>query len=128
MKLQRSLLRAYSALLRLYPSNFKRRFATEMLDVAQEAEPTDLPFFFCDTAASVLQSWLKVATTGATAPAEPNGNLALGESRLTAARLAQGVALSVAILLAACYVSRLRFWQVPAGEDCRAIPSQNAQP
>lgn len=127
MNLHRVLLRAYSALLRLYPSSFKRRFATEMLEVAQAAETADLPFFLCDTAASVLQTWLEVARTGATAPAEPDCYLALGESRLTAARLAQGFVLSVAILLATCYISRLPFWQLPADGDCRAAYSQKAQ-
>ena len=127
MKLQQVLLSAYSALLQLYPSSFKKRFAAEMLEVAQAAEPTDWLFFLCDTTASVLQSWLEVATTGATAPAEPDGYLALGDSRLTAARLAQVFVLSVVILLAACYISRLPFWQLPADEDCRAISTQKAQ-
>jgi hypothetical protein len=34
-----------------------------MLEVAQAAESADLPFFLCDTTASVLQRWLEVATT-----------------------------------------------------------------
>lgn len=127
MKLQCVLLSAYSALLHLYPSTFKERFAAEMLEVAQAAEAADLPFFFCDTTASVLQTWLEVATTGATAPADPDGYLALGESRLTAARLGQGFVLSVALLLAACYISQLPFWQLPADGDCRAIPGQKVK-
>jgi hypothetical protein len=126
-EVQRRLLWTYDLLLQLYPPTFRRRFAPEMLELAEAAEPGEWLLIFGDTSLAILRSWLDAATMDAKpVSAEPDGYLALGESRLAPMRLVQGLVLSVAIILGACYVSSLPFSYLPVYPDCKASSTENA--
>ncbi len=51
--------------------------------------------------------------------------LALGESALTAARLFQGLVLSMVIILGPCYIDWLAYLQPP---KCQPIAAENVSP
>jgi hypothetical protein len=116
-------LRAYRCLLRLYPPAFKKRFATEMLELAEAAEPGEWPLIFGDTSLAIVRCWLEpAARRSAAVPAGPDAYLALGESSLSAARLFQGLVLSTAILVALCYFGSLGYLELP---KCHAVAAEN---
>jgi hypothetical protein len=125
MKMKGSLLSAYGLLLRLYPPDFRERFADEMLDLAAEADPAEWPLIFGDTMIAILRSWLHAIVAGLTpVPAGPDAYLALGESRLTPATLLQGFALTVVLILGLYYVTTLRYSELPDSwdsSDCSAV-------
>src|SRR5215831_1970237 len=114
---------AYRCLLALYPSDFRKRFGAEMMEIAEAAEPSEWLLIFADTSLAILRSRLKLTTADRTIVcAGPVGYLALAESRLPAARLIQAVILLVAIMLAACYVDSLPWlWRFPDYPDCKGI-------
>jgi hypothetical protein len=128
MTVQGLVLSAYRCLLWLYPSAFRKRFGTEMLQLAEAMEPTDWPLIFKDTCLGILRAWVQVAAADATLlSAEPVSYLGLGESRLTGLRLVQGFVLSVAILVGAwCVDSVPSLWRFPEYPDCNDIPAKNA--
>ena len=73
MRVRRCLLCAYRLLLQLYPSAFRKRFAPEMLELAEAAETTEWPLIFGDTSVAIIRSWAEAAATHSTATrAEPN--------------------------------------------------------
>ncbi len=123
MNIQRCLLWTYRFLLQLYPPAFRKRFATEMLELAEAAELDEWPLIFGDTSVGILRCWLTpAAASSAAAPAGPDAYLALGASALTASRLLQGCALSMAIIVGLCYVGSLGYLELP---KCHAIAAEN---
>ena|ERR1700690_2721399 len=102
------LLGVYRFLLLLYPPAFRKRFAPEMLELVAAAELGEWPLILGDTSVALIRCWLEpAATNSAAVPA--GAYLALGESALTASRLFQGLALSIAIILGLCYLGSRRF-------------------
>jgi hypothetical protein len=110
-------------LLQLYPPAFRKRFAVEMLEFAEAAEPREWPLIFGDTSVAIVRCWLQPARTSSTVvPAGQDAYLALGESGLTASRLLLGLVLSTAILVGLCYVGSLGYSELP---QCHSIATEN---
>lgn len=123
MSIRRCLLFTYRFLLRLYPCAFRERFAPEMLEVAEAAEPTEWPLIFGDTSVAIVRCWLEPAPSSSTVvPAGQDAYLALGEFALTASRLFQGFVLSLAIILGLCYLGSIDYLQLP---KCHPIAAEN---
>jgi hypothetical protein len=117
----RSLLWAYRFLLRLYPPVFRKRFAREMLEIAEVAESSEWPLIFGDTGFAIVRCWLE-GDRAATAIVEPNVYLGLGESPVRRLRFVQGFVLSIAILIGLCYFSH---WT--AYRECPGKTTESAQ-
>src|SRR5271170_1636458 len=108
------LLWAYRFLLQMYPPAFRRRFAPEMLELAEAAEPSEWALIFGDTSLAIVRCWLQPSATGSAAvPAGQDAYLALGESGLKVSRLVQGLVLSTAIIVGLCYVGSLGYLDLP---------------
>jgi hypothetical protein len=71
MTAQRCLLGAYRVLLQFYPPAFRRRFAEEMLELAEAAELGEWPLIFGDTSVGIVRCWMDGGRV-ASAVAEPN--------------------------------------------------------
>ncbi len=95
-------LRAYTLLLRLYPRQFSRRFAPEMLQIAEAAEASEWPLMFWDTGVAIVRCWIEgsYSTT-----AEPDSYMPVGEFQLNVPGLLRGVALAFLLTTAVGYVS-----------------------
>jgi hypothetical protein len=104
MNIHRYLLYAYQFLLRFYPPPFRKRFAPEMLELAEAAEPAEWPLIFGDTSVAILRCWLQGSPSTAVL-AEPNAYLSLGESPVGGSALLHGFVLSIAIIAGLCYVN-----------------------
>lgn len=119
--MQRCVLFAYGLLLLLYPPAFRRRFTTEMLEIAAAAEPAEWPLIFGDTSLAIVRLWLEPGVPH-TAPvtAEPDAYLALGESGLPTLRILQGLAM--VIVLGLSYLGSLGYLELPR---CHAIAAEN---
>src|SRR5208282_2713844 len=104
MNFQRFWLSAYRLLLLLYPSAFRKRFALEMLEIAESAEVAEWPLILGDTSVAILRCWFEGSPSTA-ALAEPNAYLALGESPVRRWGFLQGFVLTLAILVGLCYFS-----------------------
>ena len=89
-------------MLQLYPPTFRRRFASEMLEVAEAAEPAEWPLIFGDTSVAIVRCWIEGSPSTA-ALAEPNAYLPVGASSLPAFGFLQGLILSTVIILALLY-------------------------
>ena len=88
MNPQRCVLFAYNVLLLFYPPSFRRRFATEMLEIAEAAEPAEWPLIFGDTSLAIVRSWLEPGVPhSAAVTAGPDAYLAIGESGLPTLRI-----------------------------------------
>jgi hypothetical protein len=123
MSIRPCLLFTYRCLLQLYPPAFRQRFALEMLELAEAAEPTEWPLILGDTSVAIVRCWLGPARTSSTVvPAVPGAYLALGESALSPSRLLQGLVLSTAIILGICYAGSLGYVELPR---CHAIAAEN---
>lgn len=122
MTVRRCLLRTYRLLLLLYPYAFRQRFAPEMLELAEAAEPGEWPLIFSDTSLAIVRSWLKPATTSTLAPAGQDAYLALGQSALTPSRFLLGFVLSLAIIVGLAYAGSLSYLQLP---KCHPIAAEN---
>jgi hypothetical protein len=126
MNMRPWLLRAYSLLLRLYPSPFRRRFAAEMLELAAAAEPREWPLILGDTTLAILRFRLSPAVAMFDEAPAHIGALdsypALGDSPLSVVRLLQGFVLAAAILVGLWYISSLRYWE-PAVHYSDCTPS-----
>lgn len=123
MSMRLGLLWAYRCLLQLYPPAFRRRFATEMLELAEAAEPGEWALIFGDTGVAIVRCWLQpMASSSAALPAGQDAYLALGEFSLSAARLFQGLVLSTAILIGLCYFGSLGYLELP---KCHAVAAEN---
>jgi hypothetical protein len=123
MKIRRCLLFTYRFLLQLYPYAFRERFAPEMLELAEAAEPTEWPLIFGDTSVAIVRCWLEPAASRPTVvPAGQDAYLALGESALSASRVLQGLVLSIAIIVGLSYVGSVGSLQLP---KCHPIAAEN---
>ncbi len=122
MSMRRCLLCTYRLLLQLYPYAFRQRFAPEMLELAEAAEPGEWPLIFSDTSLAIVRSWLKPAATSSTLVPAGDAYLALGESGLAPSRLLLGFVLSLAIIAGLCYAGSLGYLQLP---KCHSIAAEN---
>jgi hypothetical protein len=123
MSTRRCLLCIYRLSLWLYPAAFRKRFADEMLEFAEAAEPGEWPLIFGDTGLGIVRCWLEPSGTGSTVqPAGQPAYLALGASALTPARLFLGLALSTAIVLTLCYFGSIGYVDLPR---CHAVAAEN---
>jgi hypothetical protein len=123
MNMRRCLLYVYRVLLSLYPASFRKRFAAEMLECAEAAEPHEWPLIFGDTGLGIVRCWLEPSCGDSTVqPAGKSAYLALGASGLTPARLFLGLALSTAIILSLCYFGSLGYVDLP---KCHAVATEN---
>jgi hypothetical protein len=104
MSVRRSFLHAYRTLLCLYPASFKKRFAVEMLQLAEAAEPAEWPLIFGDTSIAVVRCWLQ-GTRSTAALAEANAYVPLGTSRISASVFLPGLVLSIMIIAGFAYVN-----------------------
>ena len=103
MNIQRCLLCTYSLLLQLYPPAFRKRFAPEMLELAEAAAPAEWPLIFGDTSVAIVRCWLEGSSSAAMV-AEPNAYLPLGGFPVRASGVLHGFVLSTAIIVGLCYV------------------------
>jgi hypothetical protein len=60
------LLRVYRRLLQLYTPAFRKRFAVEMPELAEAAEPREWPLIFGDSSVVIVRCWLQPAGTSST--------------------------------------------------------------
>jgi hypothetical protein len=104
MNLHRCWLCAYRLLLHLYPPAFRKRFASEMLEVVEADESPQWPLIFADSGVAIVRCWME-GTHSTAVLAEPNGYLSLGGSPVRPLGLLQGFVLSTAIILGVCYVA-----------------------
>src|SRR5215469_13475258 len=58
MNTRQYLLSTYRLMLQLYPPTFRRRFASQMLEVAEAAEPAEWPLVFGDTSVAFVRCWI----------------------------------------------------------------------
>src|SRR2546430_1936170 len=104
MKVQQPLLYGYRLLLRCYPSAFRKRFAPEMLELAEAADLAEWPLIVGDTGVAILRCWLE-GSPSTVALADPNAYLSLGESPIKGSALIHGFVLTIAVLAGLCYVN-----------------------
>jgi len=102
MNTRQYLLSTYRLMLQLYPPTFRRRFASQMLEVAEAAEPAEWPLIFGDTSVAIVRCWIEGSPSTA-ALAEANAYLPVGASSLPAFGFLQGLILSTVIILALLY-------------------------
>ena len=121
MTIQRCLLGSYRLMLRLYPPAFRKRFAEEMLEVAEAAEPGEWALMFGDTGLGIVRCWLEGSPSTAVV-AEPNAYIPVGESNVARWGLLQGFVLSIAILVGLCYLSH---WT--AYRECPGTASESTR-
>ena len=116
MSIRRGLLSTYRLLLQLYPPAFRKRFAAEMVELAEAAEAAEWPLIFGDTSVAIVRCWMEGSPSTAVV-AEPNAYLSLGESPIVRWGLLRGFVLSLAIIGALCYVNyRWTPCYAPAGQ------------
>lgn len=101
MNTQQFVFGAYRLLLQFYPPAFRKRFAPEMLELAQAAGPAEWPLIFGDTTAGIVRCWVEGSPSTAEL-AEPNAYFALGGSPVRS--LGLGFVLSTAIIFSLAYV------------------------
>lgn len=121
--MRRCLLFNYRLLLQLYPPAFRKRFALEMLELAQAADANEWPLIFGDTSLAILRCWL-AGNGSTTVAAGPDAYLSLGESPLRGARLLQGFVLSIAFIVGLYYAN---YSQTPSDSQCTVIPTDSAR-
>jgi hypothetical protein len=101
MRIQRCVLSTYGLLLRMYPSAFRKRFASEMLELVGAAEFREWPLIFADTSVAIVRCWFEGSPSTARLT-EPNAYMSLGGSSLRS--LGLGFVLSTAILAGFAYM------------------------
>ncbi len=122
MNIRRCLMFGYRFLLHLYPYAFRRRFASEMMQLAAEAEPSEWPLIFGDTSLAIVRCWLDPSPPSSTAAPDHDAYLAVGGSALSASRLFQGLALALVLILGFSYLGSLGYMELPR---CHAVAAQN---
>ena len=100
MNTQQIALGAYRLLLQFYPPAFRKRFAPEMLELAEAAGPSEWLLIFSDTSVGIVRCWVEGSPSTA-ALAEPNSSFSLGGS--PARSLGLGFVLSTALILSLAY-------------------------
>jgi hypothetical protein len=121
MNFQRCFLTAYRLLLLFYPAPFRRRFAPEMLEIAESADIAEWPLIFGDTCVAILRCRI-VGIPSTDALPEPNAYLAIGGSPVRRWGFLRGFVLTLAILVGLCYFSH---WT--AYRECPGKTSETAQ-
>jgi hypothetical protein len=104
MNIRKCFLYAYRILLVFYPPSFRRRFATEMLELAAAADITEWPLIFGDTSVAIVRCWVQGSPSTAALP-EPNAYVPLKESPISAFVLLPGLVLSIVIIAGFSYVN-----------------------
>ncbi len=123
MNIRRGLLLVYRFLLYFYPYAFRQRFATEMMQLAAEAEPGEWPLILGDTGLAIVRSWLEPSSPASiVTPGRQDAYVAIGGSALSASRLFLGLALSLSIILGLCYAGSLGNVDLP---KCHAVAAGN---
>jgi hypothetical protein len=122
MSTRRCLLCIYRILLWLYPATFRKRFAAEMLEFAEAAEPKEWPLIFGDTSVAIVRSWL-AGSPSTVAAVEPDAYLSLGGSSIRGWGLLQGLVLSIAIIGGLWYAN----YRVPYYRLCTGNASVSAR-
>ena len=102
MRIQRCVLCIYGLLLRMYPSAFRKRFASEMLELVGAAELREWPLIFADTSVAIVRCWFEGSPSTA-ALSEPNAYMPVGGSSLR--NLGLGFVLSTAMIAGLAYMS-----------------------
>jgi hypothetical protein len=117
------LLFGYRFLLYFYPYAFRRRFQTEMMQLAAEAAPGEWPMILGDTSLAIVRSWLEPPSPREiVSPTRPDAYVAVGGSALRTSRLLLGLALSLSIILGLCYAGSLGHVEAP---KCHAVATEN---
>ena len=124
MNTRQYLLGTYRLMLQLYPPTFRRRFASEMLEVAEAVEPAEWPLIFCDTSVAIVRCWIDGSPSTAVL-AEPNAYLPVGASALPAFGFLHGLILSTVIILGLLYTG---YRWPPSCPAKRIGPSQASLP
>jgi len=101
MSIQRGLLSAYGLLLQFYPPPFRKRFGTEMLELATAAELSEWPRIFSDTGIAILRCWFEGSPSTAVLT-EPNAYVSIGGSSVRS--LGLGFVLSTTIIVGLAYI------------------------
>lgn len=122
MRIQRCVLRAYGLLLRMYPSAFRKRFASEMLELVDAAESREWPLIFADTSVAIVRCWFEGSPSTA-ATTEPNAYLSLGGSSLR--NMGLGFVLSTAIVAGLAYMG---YRSSPPCSGTSSVLTQTAPP
>jgi hypothetical protein len=123
MNIQGCLLFSYRFLLYLYPNPFRERFATEMMQLAAEAEPAEWPLILGDTSLAIVRIWLEPPSASSIiSPTHQDAYVAVGGSALSASRLFLGLALSLSIILGLCYAGSLGTVEMP---KCHVVAAEN---
>ena len=123
MKTQRSFLLGYRLLLQFYPGAFRRRFASEMLELAEAAKPTEWPLIVGDTSVAIIRWWFD-GTRSAAVITEPNAYVSVGGFPVSGLGLLQGLILSIAIVVGVCYVN---YRWAPSRSYCPRISSESVR-
>jgi hypothetical protein len=87
----------------MYPSAFRKRFASEMLELVGAAELREWPLIFADTSVAIVRCWFEGSPSTAV-PTEPNAYISLGGSSLR--NLGLGFVFSTAIMAGLVYMGR----------------------
>jgi hypothetical protein len=137
MNPQRFFLGSYRMLLQLYPQAFRRRFAPEMLQLAEAAEPADWLLILGDTSVAIVRCWIEGSPSTETAP-EPNPYMPLGGYPVRASGFLHGFVLSTAIILVlaymgfrwppACSASRTTLTHIVASPQAKAHTAPDGAP
>jgi hypothetical protein len=101
MRMRRFVLCTYGLLLRMYPSAFRKRFSSEMLELVGAAELKEWPLIFADTSVAIVRCWFEGSPSTA-ALTEPNAYMSLGGSSLR--NFGLGFVLSTAIMAGLAYM------------------------
>lgn len=104
MNIRSCLLYPYRILLAFYPPSFRRRFASEMLELAAAAETSEWPLIFGDTSVGVVRCWLE-GTHSSSALAESNAYMPLRGSPIRASVFIPGLILSIVIVAGWSYIN-----------------------
>lgn len=118
MNIRTCLLCAYRVLLVFYPPSFRRRFAPEMLELAEAAEISEWPLIFGDTGIGVVRCWLEGTHSTATL-SQANAYVPLRESPIRAAVFIPGLVLSLAVVGGWSYVNY--HWPPPCPDGAHVV-------
>ncbi|GEM_PF-6428130 len=110
MNAQRFLIFAYRLLLQLYPAAFRRRFAAEMLEIAEAASLAEWPLILGDTSLAIGRCWME-GTRSETLP-DANAYVPIGESPVSTFGLLRGFLLSIGLVLALSYLSHYWYYRI----------------
>jgi hypothetical protein len=98
MNFRHCVLFSYRILLHAYPAAFRKRFAAEMIEVAESADPEEWPLIFGDTGMAIVRCWIEGSPSTVPA-AEPDAYLSLGDSPMKSPGMLCGLILSIALVV-----------------------------